>query len=241
MIIIGKFQDLTGQRFGMLTVIKQVENDEKNRVNWLCQCECGNQHTTITHNLKHGLCKSCGCVAGFAIYNQQRKEQCKNTYDLSGEYGIGYTSKGEEFYFDLEDYDKIKDYQWYMNGKYVAAKEHCNNKQIVYMHRIIMNINNPLIQVDHIYHQEYDNRKSQLRLVNAQQNAANNSPRKNNTSGYKGVYWHKPSQKWEALIQYNNHLYNLGLYDNIEDAIEARRKAEIKYFGEYRYKENPNK
>ena len=33
-----------------------------------------------------------------------------NTYDLSGEYGIGYTSKGEEFYFDLDDYDKIKDY-----------------------------------------------------------------------------------------------------------------------------------
>lgn len=31
-----------------------------------------------------------------------------NTYDLSGEYGIGYTTKGEEFWFDLEDYDKIK-------------------------------------------------------------------------------------------------------------------------------------
>ena len=35
-----------------------------------------------------------------------------NTYDLTGEYGIGYTSKDEEFYFDLEDYDKIKDYCW---------------------------------------------------------------------------------------------------------------------------------
>lgn len=34
---------------------------------------------------------------------------CKifNKYDLSGEYGIGYTSKGEEFYFDLEDYKKM--------------------------------------------------------------------------------------------------------------------------------------
>ena len=36
-----------------------------------------------------------------------------NKYDLTGKFGIGYTSKGEEFYFDLEDYDKIKNHLWY--------------------------------------------------------------------------------------------------------------------------------
>ena len=35
-----------------------------------------------------------------------------NKYDLSGEYGIVYTSNGEEYWFDKEDYDKIKDYYW---------------------------------------------------------------------------------------------------------------------------------
>ncbi|WP_368488451.1 hypothetical protein [Clostridium sp. BJN0013] len=35
-----------------------------------------------------------------------------NTYDLTGEYGIGYDAKGNIFYFDLEDYDRIKDFYW---------------------------------------------------------------------------------------------------------------------------------
>ena len=241
MIIIGKFKDLTGQKFGRLTVIERADNDDRGKVRWLCKCECGNTHIAISYNLTHGLCRSCGCLYGFKVYNQKRKQRCKNTYDLSGEYGIGYTSKGIEFYFDLEDYDKIKDYCWRTNDNgYIVTKEINNNKKIIFMHRLIMNVTKRDILVDHIYHNKTDNRKSQLRLVTFQQNAANNVFRKNNTSGHKGVYWHEPAQKWEALIQYNNHLYNLGLYSNIEDAVEARKKAEIKYFGEYRYQENPN-
>ena len=48
-----------------------------------------------------------------------RSSKCNkkyNKYDLSGEYGIGWTSNtNQEFYFDLEDYDKIKDYCWIYN------------------------------------------------------------------------------------------------------------------------------
>ena len=51
MIIIAKFKDLTGQRFGKLTVIKRVENNDRNKVRWLCQCDCGNTHITISYNL----------------------------------------------------------------------------------------------------------------------------------------------------------------------------------------------
>ena len=109
------------------------------------------------------------------------------------------------------------------------------------MHRIVMNIlDSPKILVDHIYHNRNDNRKSQLRLVNNQQNQCNTVVAKDNTSGHKGVYWHKKHNKWEALITYNNKQIYLGLYDDIEDAIRVRQQAEIKYFGEYRYKENPN-
>ena len=109
------------------------------------------------------------------------------------------------------------------------------------MHRIVMNIlDSPKILVDHIYHNRNDNRKSQLRLVNNQQNQCNAVIAKDNTSGHKGVYWHKKHNKWEALISYNNKQIYLGLYDDIKDAIRVRQQAEIKYFGEYRYKENPN-
>lgn len=52
--------DLTGQRFGNLTVIR--ENGHKGKeVTWLCKCDCGNYTTVIGHNLKRGHTKSCGC------------------------------------------------------------------------------------------------------------------------------------------------------------------------------------
>ena len=239
MDIIGKFQDLTGQRFGKLVVIKRVENNDRNQVRWLCQCDCGNTHITISHSLTKGLCRSCGCLQQEAIEkNQQRKY---NNYDLLGEYGIGYTLKGEEFYFDIEDYDKIKNYCWHINtdGYVVTTINQTHSK--IKMHRLVMDvINNHNVNVDHIYHNKNDNRKSQLRLVTNSQNQYNTILSKDNTSGYKGVYWHKKHNQWEALISYNKKQIYLGLYDNIEDAIKARQQAEIKYFGEYRYKENPN-
>ena len=47
-----------------------------------------------------------------------------NKYDLSGEYGIGYDSNGQKFYFDLEDYDKIKNYCWYED----CNKSNCSTR-----------------------------------------------------------------------------------------------------------------
>ena len=81
-----------------------------------------------------------------------------NTYDLSGEYGIGYTSKGEEFYFDLEDYDLIKDYCWRTdrNG-YIVSNEPNINRSIISMHRLVFsNIEqlNKKQQVDHKNHKK---------------------------------------------------------------------------------------
>ena len=51
------------------------------------------------------------------------KKRKSNRFDISGQFGVGYTSKGEKFYFDLEDYDKIKDYYWYIDaGGYVVSR-----------------------------------------------------------------------------------------------------------------------
>lgn len=223
-----------GQRFGKLVVIKRVENKNR-KVGWLCQCDCGNTHITTSNSLTKGWCKSCGCLKREVT---SRKFKKYNTYDLSGDYGIGYTLKGEEFYFDLEDYEKIKDYCWRINSDgYVVTSINSTHSTIKF-HRLVMDVLNiPAIQVDHIYHSKNDNRKSQLRLVNSQQNQCNTLLAKDNTSGYKGVYWHKKHNQWEALISYNNKQIYLGLYTNIEDAIKARKEAEEKYFGEYRYQE----
>lgn len=54
----GEFVDLSGERFGKLTVIKRVKSM------WLCQCECGRQCKVRTDALKSGNTKSCGCLRG---------------------------------------------------------------------------------------------------------------------------------------------------------------------------------
>lgn len=57
----GKFQDLTGQKFGRLTVLKRIDN-KRGLVCWLCKCDCGKLTTSITASLNNGTKKSCGCL-----------------------------------------------------------------------------------------------------------------------------------------------------------------------------------
>lgn len=89
--------------------------------------------------------------------------------------------------------------------------------------------------VDHINGKTFDNRKSNLRIVNKSQNAMNKGLQNNNTSGVTGVYWHKQSSKWIAYITVDGEYIYLGSYDNFEDAVKVRKEAEEKHFGEYSY------
>lgn len=58
----SKYIDLTGQKFGRLTVIKRDGKNKKRQALWLCQCDCGNLARTTTYLLKSGKTKSCGCL-----------------------------------------------------------------------------------------------------------------------------------------------------------------------------------
>lgn len=165
-----------------------------------------------------------------------------NTFDLeSQDYAIGYTSKNEPFWFDKDDIDLVKKYSWYYNtGGYVV---HRGEDEVIYLHRLVMGVTDPKIQVDHIRHppkpqHKIDNRKENLRLVTNQQNQMNNAPSKNNTSGKTGVSWDKSRMKWEAYIWVNRKKVHLGRFANRDEAIDARKKAEKKYFGEYCYNDH---
>lgn len=58
----GQIIDLTGKKFGKLTVIKISSNREKNgSLRWICKCECGNVKEIRGSHLKSGLTTSCGC------------------------------------------------------------------------------------------------------------------------------------------------------------------------------------
>lgn len=55
--------DLTGQRFGHLTVLSLAENIGS-RVAWRCRCDCGRETVVLAYRLRGGKTKSCGCVNG---------------------------------------------------------------------------------------------------------------------------------------------------------------------------------
>lgn len=163
-----------------------------------------------------------------------------NRYEFVDDYVIGYTNKNDVFYVSVEDYDKIKDITWCKNGSgYLTGN--IGNNQIVLMHRYIMNCPDDMC-VDHIGGRETknDNRRNNLRLATPTQNNINTKIPKTNTSGYKGVYYRKDTEKWAAQISYGinekngkKKCYYLGSYETIEEAAEARRKAEIEIFGEF--------
>ena len=69
----GIFIDLTGQKFGRLTVIKKIPSSTK-ETRWKCICDCGTIHETNTHELRRGSTKSCGC-----LNRDQAKENIKKT------------------------------------------------------------------------------------------------------------------------------------------------------------------
>lgn len=242
-------EDLTGRVFGRLTVICQDEDyispSERHYPRWLCECSC-QEHNIISvggaelKDKKHGT-KSCGCLVREVNHNIHKKY---NSYDLDNqEYGIGYTDNGEEFWFDKEDYDLIKEYYWYYdNHGYVRAFD-CNSKKQIRLHMLVMQPIPDGMVVDHKTHpvgnsHKKDNRKSNLEYKTFHDNVKNQGCRLTNNSGTTGVCWHKKSQKWMAYICVDYHQIHLGEFDNKDDAIKIRKEAEVKYFGSCRYDEN---
>ena len=87
----------------------------------------------------------------------------------------------------------------------------------------------PYGHIDHINRNKSDNRIANLRNANAEQNAQNRQKNCKNTSGYKGVTWHKRDKKWQASITIKGHKKHLGYYKNAKDAYSAYVKASKKY------------
>lgn len=67
----GKRIDITGQVFGELTVLHQVERSESGGTYWACQCSCGNTIKADSSNLRRGKANSCGCKKYIDITNQR--------------------------------------------------------------------------------------------------------------------------------------------------------------------------
>mgnify|MGYP003304836051 CR=1 FL=1 len=237
----GAFKDLTGEKFERLTVLRKsddyyVSPKGVKIIKWVCKCDCGNEIETTGNLLKNGNTKSCGCLNTEKRSLLGRNSKKYNVYDLSGEYGIGYTLKNEEFYFDIDDYEQIKEYCWFIDDRgYVLANTFGEKKQkMIQMHRLLMNFPEGR-DIDHINHNTKDNRRINLRVCSHSDNQKNIKLSSKNTSGVTGVSWDKYRNSWKVQMQANNEPVKIGRFTNFDDAVKARKEAEEKYFGEYSY------
>jgi len=149
-------------------------------------------------------------------------------------------TQGQKAIVDDEDFEKLNRYKWHVlwnkdTKSFYAMRSIYNGKEwkTTLMARIIMNAS-PDRQVDHINHDTLDNRKSNLRLVNYQQNQFNQmSHNKNKTSQYKGVSYDRTMHKWRTRICKDGVRYFLGRFKNEKKAAMAYNEAARRMFGEY--------
>jgi hypothetical protein len=128
----------------------------------------------------------------------------------------------------------VNDKVGWINGTFYLQTK--IDKEIYFVHKLVWLWHYgeiPTGMLDHINRVRGDNRIENLRLANASQNNWNSVIRKDNKSGYKGVYWHNQSQKWRAKICYYNKHIGLGNHDCPIEAAKAYDKRAKELFGEF--------
>ena len=225
----SKQADLTGRKFGTLTVLeyippKDIEKEvpfEQRRKNsyggclgmWKCRCECGNTFYATTQRLLKGHVTSCGCK--------------KKREDLTGKrFGrlvvLEEVPAGDPFY---KMFKKTKSDFW---------KCQCDCGKITYASRCLLEKGRkiscgcyqsdkakPILKIAQIMRGDVDGTN-----VHALQRALDGKKYVNNESGCSGVYQLR-NGKYRAQICFRKKNYHLGYYDSIEDAVEARKSAEL--------------
>jgi hypothetical protein len=128
-----------------------------------------------------------------------------------------------------EDFEKINQHNWFFNGSYAASRIEGKN---IRMHTFLMNTPKGM-ETDHIDGNGLNNQRLNLRVCTHRENSLNQTIRKNNTSGIKGVCWSIQYKKWEVKIRAGNKRLTVGRFLNLKDATIAYRKAADKYHGNF--------
>lgn len=192
-----------GDKFGKWTVLSDSDKtDSSNNKYYTCKCECGTVRDIAGHKLRTGRTKSCGCNRSIDMTGQR-------TGRLTFIKRVGKDEKGR-FIWECK----------------CDCGETC--QRTIGKAKTVGSCGKHTAEVAKITLDE--NRKKQHYVDGTLAEELTAQLSKNNTSGFKGVYWNKEKGKWVAQITFRRKNYNLGRYDNIEDAVAARKAAEERFF-----------
>jgi hypothetical protein len=152
-----------------------------------------------------------------------------------------------EIFVDDEDFERVNQYKWHLikpkNSKnnYAGSNIYLGNgkQKPITLHRFIMNVTDPKIHIDHIFHNGLDCQKKNLRTCNRSQNGANRTKNINSKSKYLGVYLSidkrndKTYSYWRAQLNINGKRTHIGSFKNELDAAKAYDKYAIKHYGDF--------
>lgn len=141
---------------------------------------------------------------------------------------------------DSDDHEWINQWKWYAwqhRHTFYAVRNGPRNTR-VYMHVALLGPADGF-QVDHSDGNGLNNRRMNLREATHAQNLWNRGPTCQNTSGFKGVGWHKARNKWRARIVAEGREIQLGYFASALDAARAYDEAAAIHHGEFAWRNLP--
>lgn len=214
--------DLTGKVFGRLRVIERAGSNRHGKVTWKCVCECGTSKIVIGSLLSNGTTKSCGCLRKEVTSKRTVTHGMRNTRF----YGIWHAMKKRcnvESSINYEHYggrgitvcERWLDFNNFKEDMYSSYESH------VQMHG---ETQTTLDRIDVNEGYTKDNTRWATRIT---QNR-NTRLRKDNKTGHKGVW--DSGNGYLAHIKVEGIQKYLGTFDNLDDAVVARKRAEEIYW-----------
>ena len=214
--IMSKKLDLTGQKFNRLTVIKDVGRTKQKAVLWECQCECGKIKIVCAGDLKRGSVKSCGCL------------RSEVTTKRNITHGLYATRAYHSWYNMLQRCNNPKNraYKNYGNRGITVCKRWANFENF---------FDDMGERPDGLTIERRNNElgyfKENCSWATRTEQNKNMRVQKKNKTGIRGICWFKPTQRYHVRIQVNGKSYHIGYFADLQKAEEARKQAEIKYWG----------